>query len=226
MTCTNRFAFCVNHHYHPAGKIKTCKKMKMTYFAGVAVALLALTQISQAVPITGNIGFTGGLTYNTGDSASATQVTSWISPQVTLDSGGFAGIPSGTAAMFTPLIWNFNTAVPILNFWSVGGFTFELLSSYVGSQGGTPGVSAYVDVNGTGIVSGNGFTPTLMSFNLTSQDPKGSVNPDGWTFSASSASVGSVADGGSTVLLLGLALTGVALMMRKTEGSDHTRMAS
>jgi hypothetical protein len=198
--------------------------MKIINIAGVAVALLASTQIPQAVPITGNIGFTGGLTYNTGDSASATEVTSWISPQVTLDSGGFAVIAPGTAATFTPAIWNLNTAVPVFNFWSVGGFTFELVSSFIASQGGTPGVNAYVDVNGTGIVSGNGYTPTLMSFNLTSQDPKGSVNPDRWTFSASGAS-STVPDGGSTAMLLGFALSGVAWMMRKTGRTDDTRMA-
>jgi len=185
----------------------------MIKFAGAAVLAMALTQSLQAVPITGAIGFTGGVTINSSSMGSATAVTSWISPSVTLDSGGFAAIAPGTAAVFTSSVWNFVTSIPINNFWSAGGFTFELLSSSITAQGGSLG-SGFVVVNGTGTVSGNGYSPTVMSWSFTSQDPKSGTNPDSWTFSASANST-AVPDGGATVMLLGLALSGAALLRKK-----------
>lgn len=195
--------------------------MKLHHITGVAALLLAATQV-HAVPVTGSIGFTGGATFNTSSAATATQVTSWVSPQVTLDSGVFAvpsvfAITPGTAVAFAPGAWNFNTTTPINSFWSVGGFTFELLSSSVTSQGGTPGSSGYVAVSGTGIVSGNGYDPTSMSWSFTSQDPKAGVAPDSWTFSASGTASGGtgVPDGGSTAMFLGAALSGLAFLKKK-----------
>ena len=189
----------------------------MIKLAGVVAVALALTQTLQAVTITGNIGFTGGVTYNTGSAATATQVTSWITPQVTLVSGDFKtpapfAVAPGTAATFTSSVWNFNTSTAISSFWSVGGFTFKLLSSYIVSQGGTPGVNGFVVVSGAGIVSGNGYSDTAMSWSFSSQDPTSGSNPDSWTFSASA---NSVPDGGATVMLLGIALSGAALLKRK-----------
>lgn len=195
--------------------------MKLHHITGVAALLLAATQV-HAVPVTGSIGFTGGATFNTSSASTATQVTSWVSPQVTLDSGVFAvpsvfAITPGTAVAFAPGAWNFNTTTPINSFWSVGGFTFELLSSSVTSQGGTPGSSGYVAVSGTGIVSGNGYDPTSMSWSFTSQDPKAGVAPDSWTFSASGTTSGGtgVPDGGSTAMFLGAALSGLAFLKKK-----------
>lgn len=209
--------------------------MKTYRFAGVAAVLLASTQVPQAVPITGSIGFTGDLTYDTSSSGSATAVTSWIDPEVLASSGVFAlpsvyAIAPFTPATFTTQVWHFNDpSTPINNFWSVGGFTFELLSSYVASQGGSGGVNAYVDVDGTGLVSGNGYTPTVMSFNLSSQDPTGGTSASGveeWTFSASGAStISTVMDGGNTLILLGVALTGVGLAARKAKRSLASPLA-
>jgi len=186
-------------------------------FAGVVAVALALTQTVRAVPINGNIGFAGTVTYNTASAGTATQVTGWINPTVFADTGTFAtpspfAVSVGTTATFTSSAWNFVTSTPINNFWSVGGYTFQLLSSYIVAQAGTPGINGFVVVNGTGIVSGNGYTPTVMSWSFTSQDPKAGVNPDQWTFSASA---NSVPDGGATVMLLGLALSGVALLKKK-----------
>src|ERR1035437_1903141 len=191
---------------------------KMIKFAGIAAVALALVQTVQAVPITGSIGFSGvGVTYDTGSAATANAVTSWISPVVSGGSGSFPApslfaVANGTAVTFAPGTWNFNTVSTINNFWAVGGFTFNLLSSYVLTQGGTPGVNAFVIVNGTGIVSGNGYTPTQMSWGFSSQDPSSGANPTSWSFSASA---NSVPDGGATVMLLGIALSGVALLRKK-----------
>lgn len=188
----------------------------MIKIAGVAAVALVLTQSIQAVPIQANsaIGFTGAVTFDTSSAGTATAVTSWINPTVKLDSGSFSSIAVGTSATFNNIAnWNFATG-PGANFflWSVGGFTFDLAVSSITSQGGTAGVNGYVVVNGSGTVMGNGYTPTTLSWSFTSQDPKITTNPDTWTFSASA---NSVPDGGATVMLLGLALSGAALLRRK-----------
>lgn len=193
--------------------------MKVYSLTGVAAVLLASTEIPYAIPITGNIGITGGLNYNSGSSATATAVVQWISPYVTVDSGVFAApsifaIAPGAAVTMAPGTWNFNTSTAINNFWSVGGFTFQLTSSAVAQQGGTPGVTGYVVVDGTGTVSGNGYTPTPMSWIFTSQDPMAGPSSDSWTFSAAGSTPG-VPDGASAAVLLGIALSGVAWFKRK-----------
>ncbi len=134
-----------------------------------------------------------------------------------------AAIAPGTPITMSSTIWNFNTSTPINSFWTVGGFTFQLLSSFIAAQGTSSSGMAYLYVEGTGLVSGNGYTPTMMSFNLTSQDPIAGENAgvDSWSFSASGASTApSVADGGSTVMLMGLALTGVAWMRKNRLGGS------
>jgi len=180
--------------------------------AGVAAVALALTQAVQATPISGNIGFSGNVTYDTSSAGTATEVTSWINPVVgATPTGSFNIITPGTGVNFTTSIWSFNDASTINPFWMVDGFTFELLSSSIVVQGGTY-PAGFVFVSGTGIVSGNGYTPTQLSWSFTSQDPKAGSGPDNWTFSASAASV---PDGGATVMLLGIALSGVALLKKK-----------
>jgi hypothetical protein len=185
----------------------------MTKIACVAGVALALTQTIQATSVTGAIGFGGNVTWNTSSAATATQVTSFIGTQVLSDTGAFASFITPIApAVFTSSTWNLNDLVTMNSFWTAGGFTFNLLSSSIIAQGGTPGANGYVIVNGTGTVTGNGYTPTTVSWSFTAQDPKSGTNPDQWTFSASA---NSVPDGGATVMLLGIALSGAALLKKK-----------
>jgi hypothetical protein len=181
----------------------------MTKFVGMMAVAFALTQTLQASLITGNIGFTGGVTFDTSSAGTATEVTSWINPIVTLDSGAFTSIASGSSVTFAKP-WTFTSGV-VSNFWSVGGFTFELISSAISAQSGTY-PNGTVTVTGSGYVSGNGYSSTLMSWSFTAQDPYASTDPVAWTFSASGASL---PDGGSTVMLLGIALSGAALLRKK-----------
>src|ERR1017187_3673441 len=136
---------------------------RMIKGAGVIALVVVLARCLQAAPITGALAFTGQVTYNNTSPGNASQVTAWTSVYVSSDSGTFAstspfGIQTGPTAVvsFAPGAWNFHTTSPINNFWSIGGYTFQLLSSFVVSQGGTPGTSGFVVVDGTGIVSGNG----------------------------------------------------------------------
>ena len=163
---------------------------KIIRFTTVTAVAIILAQTLQAALITGVTGFSGwGVTFNTGSAGTATAVTSWINPVVSGTSGTFAppspfAVANNTPVTFALGNWNFNTTSPITNFWSVGGFKFELLSSQILAQGGTPGVSAFVVVQGSGVVSGNGFTPTAFSWSFTCQDPASGSNPTSWSFSA------------------------------------------
>jgi len=180
--------------------------------------MLACTQTIWAIPITGGIGFTGAVTYDTTSAATATQVTSWVAPiTVTSHSGSFSAVPLGAVATFSSAVWNLNTIAAINNFWAVSGFTFQLVSSSISAHGGTPGVSGFMVVNGTGIVTGpagSGYDPTTLSWTFTSSDESMSSPGPHWAFSASANPV-QVPDGGATVLLLGVAFSGLALMKKK-----------
>jgi len=171
--------------------------------------------------INGNITWAGGVSLNTSSAGTASQVTAWHS-QATPDTGkpevqsvdgnwaSFITVGHGTTFFGTlAMPWSFNSG-PIMNFWSVDGFTFNLASSVISSQGTNP--TGFVNVTGTGTVSGNNFTPTGGTFRFSTQDP-GAGSPQIFSFSASQA-----VPEGSTVLLLamgGLCLLGGKLLRRK-----------
>lgn len=181
--------------------------IKMSVLAAVA---LALTQAVQAVPITGSIGFTGRATFDTTFAATATKVVNWVSPIVNGTSGSFTTVANGSAVNFAAP-WSFASGT-LPAFWSVGGFTYNLASSYVQAQGGVPGSTGYVIVNGVGTVSGNGYSTTALDWSFTSQGPSVTQNPETFTFSASASSV---PDAGTTSVLLGSCLFGMAFLKRK-----------
>jgi hypothetical protein len=177
--------------------------------AGVMAATLALAQTIQATPLSGNIGFTGQVELNNSSPGNSSGVTMWLNPTVNGTSGAFAGL-NGMAATFTPT-WTFNTASTISPFWSVDGFTFVLTSSAIVVQGFSGGLG-YVVVDGTGTVTGPGYTTTPMIWTFGLSDPPADADTPSWTFRASA---NSVPDGGATVMLLGIALSGVALLKKK-----------
>ena len=178
------------------------------------VVILAAALTAHAVPISGNISFAGGVTFNNTSAISATAVTSWASPAVSLVSGTFATSSPGAAladpAQFTTSSWNLNTFTHVLNFWSVDGFSFELLSSSVFQQ-----TSSSIIATGTVIVSGNGYTPTSMLWMFTAPEIMVGYAPTA-TFRVYSNNNGpvSVPDGGATAALLGIALAGLRWMRK------------
>jgi len=147
-------------------------------------------------PVIGNITFAGSVELAPTNSVdTATQVTAWHGlapgdlPQVQSRDGTFTSFvtPGDGTTFHAP--WNFNSG-PVSNFWSVDGFSFDLLSSAIISQG-----SGGLHVAGTGTVSGNGFTSTSGTWNFTTQDPSAESR---FSFSAASAAVPEP----STVLML------------------------
>jgi hypothetical protein len=136
----------------------------------------------------------------------ATQVIGWLDemgnrPTVESVSGVFAQFATvGDTVTFTPT-WSFNSG-PIAMFWTVDGFTFDLIASQIIYQ-----ANGFLAVYGTGTITGNGYTaPGTWRFS-TQDDPSNGV----FSFSAST-----VPDGGATVALLGLALAGIEGIRRKS----------
>ena len=198
-----------------ATQIKTMKLSK-TILAVLATSALScglFSQQAQATTINGTIQFAGSVAFNTHSLATASRVNTWFdingnagfSSVAAGNSGDFAGIAAGTqATMAQP--WTFNPSTPTPGLWSVGGFTFDLLSSTIVTQN-----ASFLSITGTGVVSGNGFTPTAMDWSFTTQSSGGRMHTT-FSFSANGTSV---PDGGSAVALLGIALTGIEVLRRK-----------
>ena len=74
--------------------------------------------------------------------------------------------------------------------------------------------ATFLNIDGTGIISGNGFDDTVATWAFTVQNAGG--NHDFFSFSANVATEGQgVPDGGSAVALLGIGL-GVVEFIRRT----------
>jgi hypothetical protein len=183
----------------------------------LAAGALGFGSQAQAAQITGEIHMAGDVIFNTVDLSSSTAVNHWISTANNLErattfgaTGDFAVIPASTEADMTHP-WTFSPSTTTAPLWSVSafGFSFDLLSVTSVTKIG----DNFLNVLASGIVHATGFddTPGLFSFTVD--------NPDGLThltysFADATITVPSVPDGGATVMLLGLALSGVGLVRR------------
>ena len=182
---------------------KRSSKTILVFFALGLISCALCVQQAQAVPVTGAITFAGGVTLDQPSVNSATEVTSWVSPTVQSVSGSFATFVNVGDTTTFAFPWSFNSG-HIGLFWQVDGFTFHLFSSNIVFQGG-----GFVDVFGTGTITGNGFDNTNANWNFTTQD-----DPSNGVFSFSGGSE-AIPDGGATAALLGLALAGIEGIRRK-----------
>ena len=195
-------------------------KNKMIKLAVVAAASVALAQTVQAGLINGSVTFAGGVALDTTSAGTATEVVSWTGPQ---GSGLLTPVVESSsldlAAVFNAPVtfspnWVFGAgANPLWSYTGLDGdtFTFDLVSSYIFSQGGSP---ASVTVDGTGTITATGpvaFSATTGTWSFSTQNPSAGT-PAVFSFSAAA---GSVPDGGTTAMLLGAALSGLALLKRK-----------
>lgn len=163
-------------------------------------AALAFSAAAFAGPISGAITFTGSVQFDTGSAGTATAVTSWSNTLVQSVDGDLDTFINPGAAVTFVAPWSLNTPngnPAIDDFWSVGGFAFDLHSSSVVFQ--TTSFGGFVSVGGSGLVSGNGFDATAGSWTFTSQNPEA-----GGTFSFSAGT--DVPDNGMTALFLGSTL--------------------
>jgi hypothetical protein len=177
------------------------KNVSLPLFGALSAALLA-ANLSMATPITGSLDFSGGAQLDGSTLGSATQVLTWTSVNVTplgVTPGSALDTtinPGDSVSMLGP--WAFTSGATGL--WSVGGFTFDLATSGIVFQ-----TDDFLSVKGYGSVSGNSFDPTPGMWFFTSQG-KG-IGEGNFSFSATTRAV---PDGGTTSILLGAALIGLA----------------
>src|SRR5205823_3219569 len=156
------------------------RSLSKTTLAVLAIGLLSCALFSQRARaqnlINGNINFGGAVQFDTNSLATATRVVTWFDSFgnagfTTVQAGGtgdLAGIAPGTqATMAQP--WIFNPSTPTPGLWSVGNFTFDLLSSTIVTQN-----ASFLNISGSGIVSGNSFAPTNMEWAFSTQSAGGS----------------------------------------------------
>jgi hypothetical protein len=189
------------------------RKVAAILAIGLVACGLLCQQANAQAPIVGNITFAGSVSLDTSSVDTATEVTAWHGlatgdkPQVQTRDGTFASVAPGTGTDFSAP-WPFNIPPGTITnpFWSVGGFTFDLTSSNVVTQG-----SGALHVAGTGTVSKSGFTTTPGSWNFTTQDSSADSQ---FSFSAATSAVPEA----STVALFaigGVCLLGGKLLRRK-----------
>jgi hypothetical protein len=201
-------------------KVKAMK-MKLIKVATVVVAVIGVAGIANACLITGgDITFVGGVQLDTTSAGTATEVLNWTGPggtgdpMVLSDDGIFSGIAPGTDVAFSSP-WFFNSGA-VASLWSVGGFTFNLTSSHIVFQGGSP---AGVVVDGCGTLCGDGVYGQSMSWSFTTQDPGAGGYCLVFSFSAASGTKipppCNVPDGGTTAMLLGVGVLGLGVLKKQ-----------
>ena len=187
----------------------------------VAVALIGVATTVQAIPITGAVTFAGGALLNTASAGTATMVTGWnggvggpANPFTISSSGNLATAALTPVAFTAPMLFNNPGQLSLWSYVSsISGttFTFNLIASSIFSQG-----AGTVSVVGTGTIVASGagsagLSATPGTWTFTTSDPGTGTGP---TFSFQAAT-GAIPDGGTTVLLLGAALSGLSLIRRK-----------
>ncbi len=178
----------------------------MTLAAPLALGIAALlNQQASAIPITGEISFSGSYTINNPNLALATAFTSFSGVTVSAGpTGDYAGL-AGAAVTQTPFTFDpfpVGGVVPLWTIPSQPGTSFDLLALNVAFESPTA-----LLLTGTGIAHKTGRDNTAGTWIL-------SANTLGTTFSFSSTNA-SVPDGGTTVALLGMGLVAVEGLRRK-----------
>jgi hypothetical protein len=202
-------------------------KNKYKLMAGAVAVLVGISASVQATTINGSVTFGGAVTLGTNGTAQsviqgANEVLAWsggliggATPYVSSASGNL-GVNAGLTSVTFSSPWLFGQGLTAL--WSYVGadgdtFTFNLASSTGPVITGSGG-SAVLAVTGIGTITASGpvaFTATVGTWAFNTQNPSAG-SPATFSFSAAT---GAVPDGGSTVMLLGAAMSGFAFLRKK-----------
>ena len=178
----------------------------MTLAAPLALGISALlNQEASAIPIVGEVSFSGSYTINNSNLALATKFNTFTGVTVSaLPTGDYSGLAGAAVTMtaFTFDPFPVGGVVPLWTIPSSPGTSFDLLALNVAFESPTA-----LLLTGSGIAHKTGRDDTPGTWVL-------SANTLGTTFSFSSTN-SSVPDGGTTVALLGMGLVGVEGMRRK-----------
>ncbi|HSY20440.1 MAG TPA: hypothetical protein VK815_19000 [Candidatus Acidoferrales bacterium] len=185
---------------------KPVKKTFTSFCLAVGMMLWAALQNLHAVPITGRLDFSGNAKLDGPNTGHSTGIVSWGANNVAgFANGSFAGL-AGSAVDFAAPSWSFNSGL-YNDFWSVGGFTFNLSYSAVFS---TTATSLTVFFLGTVTSSDAGFEPTAFNGTFTIQDP--APGAGGMSAYQETLLFNGVPDGGGTILLAGMAVLALGLV--------------
>ena len=192
--------------------------MKITpRFVPAVLALLVFgrwfagpSALANPLVIGSDLNILGAVTLDTSSVATATKVTGWESPTAFLHGGRDLASINGAASITFTAPWSLNSG-PVTNFFSVGGFTFDLSYSVVDIRYGPAewGGGGQLVVTGLGKISGNGYEPTRMSIVAHIAIAPGLSDPP------TVAVFANVPEGGATALLLGLGLLATVLAARR-----------
>jgi hypothetical protein len=193
--------------------------MKSNILKYMVSATLAVGMVSavQAIPITGSIGFTGAFVQNGGTAGNLASATSFtilntVPNPITIHDATGAFVGAGAPIVFATSVGvNATPEISLVGaqLWSVlNGLTTYSLTVTTEGQTFTSGIQ--LNLAGNGILhDGNAADDTAGVWQIGF-----GVSGNSFTWQSTS-STSSVPDGGATVMLLGAAFSGLALLRRK-----------
>jgi hypothetical protein len=194
----------------------------------LGAAIIAFTASVQAAQVTGTIQITGDVTLNTMSLLTATSATFPGSPDGDVVSGtlAYATVPAGTDVEFSNFTFAATGPQVVAPLWTftTGGLTYTFnLANITSITRATPvpgidtlSITGLGTVNIVGAGSPYELTNATWSFNVTDTSGGGNTTFN-FAFNDSNTAVPgtTVPEDGLSVILLGAALSGLALLRRR-----------